>query len=63
MKQLIIDVEADGTVKIDAVGFRGQACQKATEAMEKALGTPGKRTPKAEWYQSAGISAQQKIRG
>lgn len=51
MKQVLINVSATGEVTIEAVGFKGQACTKATEAIEKALGMPGKRTHKPEFYQ------------
>jgi len=50
-KQIIVSVSEDGTIKIEAVGFKGNACEKATAAIEQALGTPGKRTKKPEYYQ------------
>lgn len=39
MKTIIVEVSPTGEVKIDAVGFKGNACQQATAAIEKALGT------------------------
>ena len=56
MKQITIDVLPDGTVSIEAAGFRGNACEKATKAIEEALG--GKvqqRKKKPEfWQQNVG---------
>lgn len=51
MKQIKIEVSATGEVTIEAVGFKGQACEKATEAIEKAIGIAGKRTRKPDYYQ------------
>jgi hypothetical protein len=53
MKQIIVEVTEDGTVKIEAMGFTGAACEKATAEIEKALGVPGKRTKKPEYFQGA----------
>jgi hypothetical protein len=52
VKQLVVTVAPDGTVKIDAIGFKGNACEKATAAIEKALGTPkGPSAKKPEFKQ------------
>ena len=50
MKNVIVLVDKDGGVTIDAVGFAGGACEKATAALEAAMGTPGKRDKKKEFY-------------
>ena len=50
-KQVIIQVSPDGEVKIDAVGFKGNACTKATAALIKAMGQVTSNTPKPEMYQ------------
>ena len=52
MKQIIIEVSPTGELKIEAVGFKGNACEKATKALEEALGTAGSRTKKPDWYQT-----------
>lgn len=59
MKQVIIDIGPDGEVRIDAVGFKGKACEKATAAFEEALGKVSKRTKKSEWYQSTASTVKQ----
>ena len=61
MKQIIINVSATGEVTIEAVGFKGSSCDKATEAFEKALGAAKSKTKKPEYYASA--RTQQRIGG
>ena len=51
MKQIIIEVNTDGEVKIEAVGFKGASCERQTAALEKALGTIKSRKRKPEFYQ------------
>jgi hypothetical protein len=43
-------VAPSGEVTIEAVGFQGNACEKATEAIEKALGMTSSRTKKPEYF-------------
>jgi Protein of unknown function (DUF2997) len=57
MKSIIIEVSPAGEVKIEAVGFKGAACEKATAALEKALGAPSGRKRKPE-YHAAGATSQ-----
>jgi len=56
MKQIIIEVGEDGTIKIDAIGFQGPACVKATEAIQRALSQapPKGGGRKPEYQQSNG---------
>lgn len=35
---IIVNISAQGDVKIDAQGFRGKSCEKATEQLELVLG-------------------------
>lgn len=53
MKQISIEFKPDGSVKIEASGFTGQACEKFTAELEKELGTVTTRRKKPEWYQGA----------
>ena len=62
MKKIEIDFLPDGTVKIDALGFQGQSCAKATAAFERALGTVSKDTKKPDYYR-AEINPQQLKQG
>jgi len=52
MKSIVVNVSESGEITIEAVGFKGNACEKATAALEKAMGTPGTRKKKAEYYQT-----------
>ena len=56
-------VNADGQVKIDAVGFKGADCEKATAFLEAALGMPGKKVKKPEYYANTRTSCTQKVGG
>lgn len=58
MKQVIVEIDAEGGIKIDAVGFKGADCEKATKFLEDALGTKGKTQKKPEFHQQAGAQAK-----
>lgn len=51
-KQIIVEIAEDGSVQIETVGYRGASCEKATEAIEKALGVTGPRKRKPEFLQA-----------
>jgi len=53
-KQLVIDIDLDGTIHIDAQGFSGPSCEAATRAIEQALGQVTAVTHKPECYVQAG---------
>ena len=40
MKKIIIEVSPTGEVKMEAKGFKGRSCLKASEPFRKALGIP-----------------------
>jgi hypothetical protein len=50
-KHIAITVSPEGEVSIEAVGFKGNACEKATAALEKAMGAIKTRTKKPEFFQ------------
>lgn len=50
-KKLLVVIREDGTVEIEAVGFKGQACAKATQAIADALGKVTSSVKKPEWTQ------------
>ena len=60
-KTIEVIVGTDGGIKIDAVGFRGADCEKATAFLEKALGTVKGKTKKPEYHSKA--QTQQRIGG
>lgn len=55
-KKIVIDITPAGSVKVDAQGFNGVGCDKATEMIEIAIGGAGqkKKTKKPEYYQGGG---------
>ena len=48
MKQIIVEINMIGEVKIDAIGYKGMECSKATAAIEAALGKTTARQHKPE---------------
>lgn len=50
MRQIIVIVDSDGNVKIEAVGYKGPACTKATQALEEALGMVKSRDKRPDYY-------------
>ena len=50
MKSLLITITPTGEVSIEATGFKGNSCEKATKAIEAALGTVTTRKKKPEYH-------------
>ena len=62
MKRTIeIIIGPAGDIKIDAVGFKGPDCEKATAFLELALGTVKEKARKPEYHQGNQTKAQQRI--
>lgn len=61
MRSIQITVSKDGEVIIEAIGYRGNSCAKATEAMERALGLAKKKQLKPEFHMQT--ETQQKVGG
>lgn len=57
MKTIEVTISPTGEVKIDAIGFKGTACDTACAEIERALGKVTQRTNKPEYQQPQ----QQKI--
>jgi hypothetical protein len=60
-KKIEIIVSPNGEISINAVGFKGADCEKATRAMEEALGTVAQRTHKPEFQARATTKHHQKL--
>ena len=45
-------VEPTGELRIDAIGFTGADCEKATKFLEAALGRAKLRSKKPEYYRT-----------
>jgi hypothetical protein len=56
-----IIVSPIGDISIDAVGFKGPDCEKATQFLEEALGVVGKKVKKPEYHQRSTRVSQQRI--
>ena len=59
MKTIEVIVKTDGTLKIDAVGFQGADCEKATAFLEKSLGKTTGKQKKPEHYRQ--VQRQQQV--
>ena len=58
-KKVIVVVDRFGEVKIDAQGFTGVECEKATLELEKALGLVEKRQRKPEYHKKPRVQVKQ----
>jgi len=53
-------VSPAGDISIDAVGFKGADCEKATRFLEETLGITKTRVKKPEYHQTRQTQIQQK---
>ena len=56
-----IVIAQTGEIKIDAIGFKGADCEKATRYLENALGTVKATVKKPEVHQRQSNNQQQRI--
>ena len=56
-----IIIGSTGEIQIDAVGFKGPDCEKATAFLEEALGGVGQKIKKPEYRQYGTTRNQQRI--
>ena len=56
-----IIVSPKGDIQIDAVGFKGADCEKATRFLEVALGVVGNRVKKPEYHVRNTTRSKQKL--
>jgi len=56
MKKIIVTIDREGKTSVEAVGFKGKGCVKATEIIAKILGKESSRQKKAEYYEVEKIS-------
>ena len=61
VKQVSVTIADDGSVKIETNGFSGSECLKATEDLERALGMPGSRQKKKEFFETAKNDQQNRL--
>lgn len=60
-KTIEIIISRTGEIQIDAVGFKGPDCEKATRFLEKALGTVKQTVKKPEYRQHNRTANQQRV--
>ena len=62
MKKIIeVIVSPMGEIQIDALGFKGADCERATRYLEEALGVVHNRVKKPEYHQRQQGKAQQRL--
>ena len=59
MKTIEVIVKPDGSLKIDALGFTGPDCEKATRFLEEALGKVAGKQKKPEFHRQ--VKRQQQV--
>ena len=57
-KTIEITVKASGEIQIDAVGFKGADCDRATKFLEEALGQVSGKERKPEYLQASQLARQ-----
>ena len=60
-KTIEITIGPEGQFSVEAHGFRGTSCHKATKAFEEALGNIETSRHTSEFYQPATTKNQQKL--
>ena len=58
-----IIIGPSGEIQIDAVGFKGPDCEKATKFLEEAFGVVGQKVKKPEYHQRNTTMHHQEIGG
>ena len=54
-------VDDGGNIQIDAVGFQGADCEKATAFLEESLGQVSDRQRKPEYNNRHSVTRQQRV--
>ena len=49
-EQIVVWINAEGGITIDAVGFTGKSCEEATRFLEEGLGTVGRKQRGRDYY-------------
>ena len=62
MEEIIIEIDPEGSLRIDAVGFQGPDCEEATKFIEQALGTVAQRRQKPEYHQRRQTRQKQRLK-
>ena len=61
-RRINVRISPTGEITVEAEGYKGSGCEAATKAIEAALGKPGTRTRKPEyWRQEPSRKNHQKL--
>ena len=60
-KSITVDIGPAGDVKVEAHGFAGNQCEKATEQIELVLGGKAEKKKKPEYYNPATTNTGTKL--
>ena len=60
-RNIEVIVSADGALSIDAVGFTGPDCEKATAFLEQALGCATQKKRKPDYHRRAFTKRVQRL--
>jgi hypothetical protein len=58
MEEFVIDIEQDGTPRVEGVGFSGPECVKLSAAIVDALGETVKQVKKPDYHRSRVLRKQ-----
>jgi hypothetical protein len=50
-EEIVLRIKSDGSREVEANGFVGKACEKATDAMLRELGGKGRQSKKPSYHQ------------
>jgi hypothetical protein len=62
-RKIHVRITPAGETTVEADGFHGKGCEAATKAIEQALGKPGTRTRKPEYWRQTQITKNQQRLG
>jgi hypothetical protein len=60
-RSIEVTVSPIGDITIDAMGFKGADCEKATRFLEEALGVAGPKQKKPEYHQRGTTAHVQRL--
>jgi hypothetical protein len=61
MKTIDILINDQGQLTINATGYQGAECEKATAFLEQALGSLTQKQRKPEWYRTVQRHTKQRL--
>lgn len=62
MQTVIVKIDAEGNVKVEAAGVIGSGCQALTRAIEESLGKVSADQKKQEFFQRQQVNATRAAR-